>query len=159
MTTVVGIDSAKDRVDAVALIDGKYSSHFTIDLTKSKPPRPESLHVMGEAVSAWLYDLDYPYVFIEDAIMVRNPRVCIQLAHTVGMLLALPYRCEIVTIDSWKSTAIGKGGVTKEQVRAGIIRRMPATEDLYGKRQDLFDATGVAIHGDALLRRGRRLRT
>lgn len=156
---IVGIDSAKNRVDAVALLDGKYYEHVSVDVPKElSVERGISLKVMSNFMTTWLSRLaaktgEQPQVFVEDAIAVRNLRVAIQLAHSVGMLLALPHPVHLVPIDSWKQVLI-KGGVAKEVVRAAVISRYPETAELYGKRQDLFDATGVAIYGDSVLRRG-----
>jgi hypothetical protein len=63
------------------------------------------------------------------------------------MILSLPFPVEKVAIDSWKMVLVGKGGVSKELVKAAVIDQFPATADLFGARQDLFDATGVAVFG------------
>lgn len=160
---VVGIDSAQDRVDAVAMEEGCFVpglAAFTIDLAKVNKMYPRGLVLtrMQMAVAFWLSGVSEvteqePQVFIEESIVMRhNLRVAVLLAETVGMLLALPYTTEVVPIDSWKMAVIGKGGVDKETVKQGIIRRLPQTEQMFGKRQDLFDATGVAIYGAGVLR-------
>lgn len=160
---VVGVDSAKDRVDLVVLRHGVYFDHRSIDADEGLT-RGESLTQMGGQMRDALgtiqlcsdRDVTEPgpiHVFIEENIVRGSMRVAVQLGQTVGMLLALPHRCETVTIQQWKLASVGNGGATKEAVRVGIVRRMPMTDALYGKRQDLFDATGVAIYGDALLRR------
>lgn len=162
MSQVVGIDSAKDRVDLVTLVDGKLHTYCSLDTPKDVlvHGRGPSLRWLREHVEEWLDDhhnvlwgKEEPVVFIEENIVLNSGVTTRVLGQTVGMLLALPYRCETVTIQQWKMVAIGNGGASKPQVRAGIVRRMPATDALYGKRQDLFDATGIAIYGDAVLRR------
>lgn len=152
----VGIDSGKNRVDAVALLSGHIVRHYTIDLEKQKNKgRGWVLTTMDEGVFDFLLDLEAQYkmpieVWVEEAIMVRSIRVAIELAETVGMILSLPYSVHKVTIDQWKMVAIGKGGVSKDEVRRVIALRHPETEELFGKRQDLFDAAGVSIYGEVV---------
>lgn len=153
---IVGIDSATERVDAVALKDGVIVEHFS-SVTFKKVPRGQALKIMREQTFIWLENLyhyyEEPTIFIEESIMVRSTRVAIQLAQTVGMLLSLPYPAYAVPIDSWKQSAVGKGGVSKQEVRAAIVSRFPETDLLFGTRQDLFDATGVALYGEEIVAR------
>lgn len=153
MVKVVGIDSAKDRVDAV-LFNGSVIDCMSVDLSKPKPPlRDQSLKRMHFDLISWLRHTPIDAIYVEDAIMMRNARVAIWLAQTVGMILTLPYPVFAVPIDTWKQE-LCKAGASKERVREVVSGRHPETADLFGDRQDLFDATGVAIYGatDQLLR-------
>lgn len=158
---VIGVDSAKDRIDAVALLDGEYLDQMTVDFGRNPPSRAQSLNQMRNMFTSWVNSLIWTKtthaeevrIFVEESIVVRSPRVAIQLAHTVGMLLALPYLVYPVPIDSWKQIAAGKGGVKKDVVKAKLIEAYPWAREELGKRQDLFDALGVAVYGEAVLRR------
>lgn len=159
MMTVIGIDSAKNRVDAVAFHEEEIVSSYTMDLSNHrKLDRGETIRALYQGIWSWIREdlARYwpPVLYIEEPIMVRNIRVAIELAETVGMLLTLPYPSYLVPIDSWKKE-LAKAGLSKEEVRSIISGRFPATQS-FGDRQDLFDATGVAVYGltDQLLRRG-----
>jgi Holliday junction resolvasome RuvABC endonuclease subunit len=158
---VIGVDPGKDKLDAVALIDGHYLAHLTIDFSKDKLPRNESLVRQRNLFTSWVNQLiwvrvthaEEVRVFVEDTVRVRSMQVAVWLAQTVGMLLALPYLVYPVPIDSWKQVVAGKGGVGKDEVKAAVIAWWPDSEDRFGKRQDLFDATGIAVYGENVIRR------
>jgi Holliday junction resolvasome RuvABC endonuclease subunit len=146
---IVGVDSAKNRIDAVALLDGKIADWFTMAIpTRKVISRDRTLKDLRFSFNFWLHCLVVPPTLYVEAPLVMNGRqTAVSLAETVGMILSLPYPAELVAIDSWKQVAVGKGGVSKEKVKQAIIELYPATKEIFGERQDLFDATGVAIFG------------
>lgn len=157
---VIGLDSAKDRVDAVSMYNGLIMAPFTIDLAKEQRGRGETLGSLRQQTEQFIELQEHSWgeratVFVEEPIMMRSIRVAIMLAETVGMLLALPYPVYEVPIDSWKKVLAGKGGIDKQAVRTAITHRFPEAPSIFGVRQDLFDAAGVAFYGSKVL--GRRL--
>lgn len=147
MTLVVGIDTAMNRVDAVALSEGKICDWFSMTI-KKPTSRSQTLKDLRFSFNFWLRCLSAePYLFVESSIVANGRQTAVALGETVGMILSLPFPVEKVAIDSWKMVLVGKGGVSKELVRAAVIDQFPATADLFGARQDLFDATGVAVFG------------
>lgn len=150
---IVGVDSAMNRVDAVALLeDGRIHDFFSMDIRKPTS-RAQTLKDLRFSLNFWLRCLPAePFVFVEAPIVANGRQTAVSLAETVGMILSLPFPVEKVAIDSWKQVAVGKGGVSKSHVREAILVAYPTTEALFGKRQDLFDATGVALYGYRLRR-------
>jgi hypothetical protein len=120
---IVGVDSAKNRIDAVALLDGKIADWFTMAIpTRKVISRDRTLKDLRFSFNFWLHCLVVPPTLYVEAPLVMNGRqTAVSLAETVGMILSLPYPAELVAIDSSK--------------------------EIFGERQDLFDATGVAIFG------------
>ena len=149
MTTVVGVDSAKNRVDAVALSEGKICDWFTMEISvKNVVSRDQTLKDIRFSFNFWLRCLpEPPIIYVESSIVANGRQTAVALGETVGMILSLPFPVEKVAIDSWKQLVVGKGGVSKELVKEAIVDQFPATADLFGARQDLFDATGVALYG------------
>ena len=147
---IVGVDVGKNRVDAVALDNDVITSFWYTDLGKMKGhlERDAALKRMRFDLTAFLRDLHKPVVYVEEAIMMRSARVAIWMAHTVGMVLTLPYPVYTVPIDSWKQE-LCKAGADKARVKEVVSGRYPNSEKLFGDRQDLFDATGVAVFGQA----------
>jgi Holliday junction resolvasome RuvABC endonuclease subunit len=139
------------------MVDGKIVDHFSIDLAKQKPRRGLSLYTMHRNLVDWIDTASQRHpgqtrVFIEESFIARHdPRTAVHLAQTVGMLLSLPYYTDVIPIQTWKIATVGSGNATKDQVRGAIALRFPDTVSLFGKRQDLYDATGVAIGGRGLL--------
>jgi len=146
---IVGVDSGKNRIDAVAMVDDKICDWFTMEIPRKQViSRSRTLRDLRFSFNFWLHCLPAePTLFVEAPIVMSGRQTAVALAETVGMILSLPFRAETVAIDAWKMEAIGKGGVSKEEVRRGIIEAYPATEDIFGERQDLFDAAGVAVYG------------
>lgn len=150
--TVVGVDCGKNKVDAVAL--GEHDcilSYWYTDLTKERRglERDLALKRMRFDMTAFLREMPDPVVvYVEEAIMMRSVRTAIWMAHTVGMILTLPYPVYTVAIDSWKQE-LCKAGADKARVKEVVSGRYPNTVQMFGDRQDLFDATGVAVFGQA----------
>lgn len=149
---IVGVDTAMNRIDAVAMTDGRIADFFSMDI-KKPVTRSQSLKDLRFSFNFWLRCLaTEPFVFVESSIVMNGRQTAVALAETVGMILSLPFPVEKVPIDTWKQVAVGKGGVSKDKVREAILLAYPATGALFGTRQDLFDATGVAIYGHRLRR-------
>jgi hypothetical protein len=146
---IVGIDCGKDRVDAVMLNGEMFAACWTTDLSKLKHRERDScLKRMRFDLMAWMRDSPVEAIYVEEAIAITSRRVAIWMAHTVGMVLTLPYPVYTVAVDSWKQE-LCKAGASKERVKEVVSGRYPETVEIFGDRQDLFDATGVAVFGQA----------
>jgi len=148
---IVGIDCGKNHVDAVAMTHDRVTSCMTSDVFNSSRPlaRDSAIKRMRFDLVAYLREMrEEPVLYVEDAIVMRSRSVAISIAQTVGMVLTLPYEVHLVPIDSWKQE-LCRSGASKARVKEVVSGRYPGTADMFGDRQDLFDATGVAVFGAA----------
>jgi Holliday junction resolvasome RuvABC endonuclease subunit len=148
---IVGIDCGKNHVDAVALADDRVVSCMTSDVVNSSRPlhRDQAIKRMRFDLVSYLREMrDPPVIYVEDAIVMLSRAVAISIAQTVGMVLTLPYDVHLVPVDTWKKE-LCRSGASKTRVKEVVSGRYPGTADMFGDRQDLFDATGVAVFGQA----------
>lgn len=115
-----------------------------------------------EAAAAFLDEVGATHVFIEEPVLAgaRNIRSTLLIAQIAGaMLIAAGSErtTRFVPVSTWKA-ALGHGHADKDAVRRLIDSLHPEVAQECGLDQDLYDAAGVALYGQGLLKRVHQLR-
>lgn len=97
-------------------------------------------------------------VFIEEPVVAgaRNIRSSLLIAQVCGVMLAaagMERVTRLVPVSTWKKETIGSGSADKQHVRDWLDRVHPQVASKCGHDQDLYDASCVALYGQAMLRR------
>lgn len=102
-------------------------------------------------------------VVIEEPLIGRGVRSSLQLAQTAGAVLsrlgetATHTRTAFVEVSTWKKEIVGRGNVTKEEVRNWLEREHPAYATQCGADQDRIDATCIGLYAVRLHQRSQEL--
>jgi Holliday junction resolvasome RuvABC endonuclease subunit len=145
---IFGIDVAMRRI-AIAEI-----TQPRVEVYELKKPidRGQELRDMG----FWLSEL-VPWmrggpVYLEAAVVAgaRNIQSTIKVAQTIGAVMTVVPGVQQVAISSWKLSTVGNGNASKQQVRDWLDLTHPDLALLCDGNQDLYDATCIALHGQAM---------
>ena len=93
-------------------------------------------------------------VFVEEPVVAgsRNLRVALGIAQLAGVVMTeTDTDCYLVSVSAWKKEVIGKGNATKEQVSDFLSESFPRYSQVCAGKQDLIDATCIALYGQAVI--------
>lgn len=145
---IFGIDVAMRRI-AIAEI-----TQPRVEVYDLKKPidRGQELRDMGFWLSERLEWMRGGQVFLEAPVLagVRNIQSTIKVAQTTGAVMTVIPGVQQVAVSSWKMSTVGNGNASKSQVRDWLDRTHPDLALLCDGNQDLYDATCIALHGQAM---------
>jgi Holliday junction resolvasome RuvABC endonuclease subunit len=148
---IYGVDIGMRRLALACLPLGV---HTSVDLGPGKADR--SRHVELMTLVKWFAEQVPPdaVVWIENPLlsggMARNVHATIGLAETKGALLSIdrPGAMHSVSTMTWKAAVVGHGHASKDDIRAWVESRFPASAEACAGIEDRYDATGVARYGE-----------
>lgn len=149
-----GIDPASKKVAMFTDDQGLIRAHVR---EVSRTNRNDELLGLRHWMESLLqYDPD-PVLYCEEPVVAgaRNLRSTILVAETVGMILALNARVNMVPVSSWKKGTVGNGNATKDQVTEWLKREHSGyasycRDTQQRESQDLRDAAAIYIYGRGL---------
>lgn len=99
-----------------------------------------------------------PIIFCEEPVVAgrRNLRTTIQIAETVGMVLALDHPVYLVPVSSWKKETTGSGTATKDRVSEWLREEYEQYFSACEGNQDIIDAAAIAAYGRNVVNRANR---
>ena len=151
---VAGADLSSYGVHLFAL-NPVATAHYEVNAVERKDRRYTCATLSAE-VKGWVEHEGIEALFIEEPVVAgaRNLRSSLLIAQVCGAILAgLPIRRSyLVPVSSWKKTVVGHGNASKSEVRDHLDAWYPALASYAGDSQDLYDALGIALHGQRLLR-------
>lgn len=143
--TLWGIDPASKKI---AMFNGELLHFFGVKKTN----RSDEMSVLRQKLEAFIGTDPETVVYVEEPVLAgaRNIRSTILVAETVGMILGLPCRVEVVPVSSWKMTTVGKGNASKEDVSSWLKLVHPDVHAGCSGNQDLCDASAIYYYGRAM---------
>lgn len=96
-----------------------------------------------------------PIIFCEEPVVAgrRNLRTTIQIAETVGMVLALEHPVYLVPVSTWKKETTGSGNASKDRVSEWLREEYKQYFAACEGNQDICDAAAMAIYGRGVVAR------
>lgn len=146
---IYGIDPAGRGV-AVFAIDSTHAAAYVLEVERTN--RGQEIRELHDKLGKLLQRDPEPIVFVEAPVVAgaRNLQTTIQLAQTVGMVMALPHRTYQVAIGSWKAATVGRGDASKESVSDWLREAYPEYHSLCDGNGDLVDAAAICVYGRQL---------
>jgi Holliday junction resolvasome RuvABC endonuclease subunit len=100
-------------------------------------------------------------IFLEEPVMGRSVKPTIVQSYVSGIVQAvatnLGASLELVNNKRWKLEVIGNGNAKKDDTRAVLTKRMKRLATLCGDDDDLYDAAGIALYGNSLIKQRNNL--
>lgn len=148
---IIGVDPALRRLAAVCV---QHSEVETWEVQQSH--RGQEVKVLADYLSDWIDFLQVKYedynttVWCEAPIVgiSKNVQTGLNIATTVGAVLAVSQVSFLVPPASWKKAVLGNGRATKAQVSDWLREVKPDLFRLCNGDQDAIDATCIALYGE-----------
>lgn len=150
---IAGVDLGV-RKAAVAIIDEedpdhkRAATHSAHAFMSKSHNRQEQLLEIAEWVRTLTRAHGVQVVYVEEPLIGRNTRVSLQIAQTVGAVMArLGAHGYLVDNNSWKKLVVGKGRVEKDSISSWLEEVHPCYSANCDGDQDKVDATCIALYG------------
>lgn len=143
-------------VRKVAVVGIDWHEHIvTKNIEVRKAHRAMELGALSLALNKVLESDPNPILFCEEPVVAgaRNIRTSLQIAQTVGVVLASTARSYLVPVSTWKIETVGKGNADKSAVMDWIRQDYPGYFAACDGNQDIADAAAIAIYGRGIVLR------
>lgn len=143
---VAGIDPDTKSIAVVIIEDGKTNIvHLKAKGRKAEDRFRFLVSAFADLIFGGILD-KVDFTFVEQPVMVRNPKAVRDQAFVVGAIRAiLGDKHSLVDNTVWKKGVIGNGMATKEEIKEFIVGAFPDLGDSHD--QDVYDAAGIALFG------------